>query len=254
MSSEPLRDPVVLSWVDEVSAGWGAAGIDPGTRQRLRAELETDLVEALASGAAAADLTSVKPHEFAGQLAHAQGVTGPARGPIRARLEAAVGAPRSVTNASLVTTALGSGFLGGLFCIFFVYPWAYMDFLPDSAAGLTAHLVASAVTLAFAAAGATLMFRGDPALRSSVVSTVVGMAAGGAVAIAPTMTVAHAFGYSSAEPVLLLEIAMVVACLVAGILAARWFATIGPPRHRRSHHRLGRRPRTGGPSSRKKSL
>lgn len=111
-----------------------------------------------------------------------------------------------------------------------------MDFLPESAAGLTAHLVASAVTLTLAAAGTTLMFRGDPALRSSVVSAVVGMAAGGAIAIAPTMTVAHAFGYLSAEPVVLLEIAMVVGLLVAGILAARWLATIGPPRHGRSHH------------------
>lgn len=58
MSSEPLSDPVVLSWVDEVSAGWGALGVDPTTRQRLRAQLESDLAEALASGATSADLTS----------------------------------------------------------------------------------------------------------------------------------------------------------------------------------------------------
>lgn len=254
MSSEPLRDPVILSWVDEVSAGWGAAGIDPGTRQRLRAELETDLVEALASGASAADLTSVKPREFADQLAHAQGVTGPARGSIRARLEAAVGAPRSVSHVSLVTTALGSGLLGGLFCLLFVYPWAYMDLLPDSAAAPTAHLVSSAVTLAFAGAGVNLMFRGDPALRSSVLSTVVGMAAGGAIAIAPTMTVARAFGYTSAEPVLVLEMAMVIGFLAAGILATRWLATIGSPNHARSHQGLGRSPRTGYPSGPEESL
>lgn len=227
MSSEPLTDPVVLSWVDEVSAGWGAIGIDPATRQRLRVQLESDLVEALTSGATSADLTSTDPREFAVQLAHAHGIEASNREPTRAWLEAAVVAPRRVTDASLCTTALGSGVLGGLFCIYFVFPWAYFVALPDVAAVLVAFSITSLITLAFVAGGVTLVFRDDPTLRASVASAVIGMGAGGVCAIAPTMVFAHAFGYSRAAPAVVTEIVMVAGFLVAGIVATRWAVAHG---------------------------
>ena len=73
----------------------------------------------------------------------------------------------------------------------------------------------------FVAAAAPWLFRGDPHLRRSVASTVLGMLVGGLVAVVPTMLVARAFGYASATPVVLLELAMVLAFLVAGIVIAR---------------------------------
>lgn len=139
-----------------------------------------------------------------------------------------MGAPRRVTNASLVLTALTSACLGALFCICFVYPWAYTDILPDAAATAVAvHLVAAATTLVVVAGGVTLMFRGDPALRLLVRFTVIGMAVGGAISVAPTMRVARAWGYSSATPVVLIEIAMVLAFLITGISVARCLAVRG---------------------------
>jgi hypothetical protein len=242
MSSEPLNDAVVLSWVDEVSAAWGAAGIDPVTRQRLRVELEDDLAEALASGATAATLTSTHPVEFAEQLAAAHEVAARPRRVLATWSVTAVMAPRRVTSARLVTTSLGSAVLGGVFALYVAFSvdglgpngdgdnWPFLRGLPEVAVVLTVYLLAAVTILAFVAGGVALVFRGDPTLRSSVVSAVAGLAAGGAAAVPPTVVFASVVGYSDAAPIVLFEVALVLAFLIAGVLTAKRLAERAGPR------------------------
>ncbi len=76
---------------------------------------------------------------------------------------------------------------------------------------------AAAVALGFGLGAVALRFPADPTLRPILLFVGVGMSLAGLTSVAPTVLVAHAFGYSDSAPVVLLEVATVAICCAARI-------------------------------------
>lgn len=229
MPSDRILDPGLLAWIEDVFEHWTRVGVGADARELLRSELEADLTQALAGGANAAELTSICASEFADRVAQAHDLSTAVVVPRKITyhaLTAAALVPRQITYRALTATALGGAVLGAVASLSVVYPYAYVPTrLSEFWTAMTVHVIAAVLTLAFACAAVAWRFRGTETMRRTVGFTALLMGLAGALSVLPTMAVARFFQYSSAAPVVLLELTLVSTFVVLGIISARWLAT-----------------------------
>jgi hypothetical protein len=222
MSAEhsPL-DPRLESWVAVVSYYWQRRGVSDQDRARLRVDLERDLRLALAEGATVDALVDADPNEFARELAEADGLP-----------TAALRPDHSMTTTSLIVTALVGAIAGAVASAVLLYPLGLrlLDELALSVTGegvfaIGLHVVAACICTVFAMAAVHWRFRFHKGIRRTTLLTGMCLLLGGAASVAPTMALAASLGYNNEAPVVVLEVGIVLAFCVAGLLIARWILT-----------------------------
>ena len=220
-AEQPGPDPHLQSWIAAVSSYWQRRGVSEEDRARLQAELERDLRLAVAEGAAVEDLISADPGEFARELPEANGLTD-----VSGRTDPVL------TTTAFVVTAMVGALAGAIASAVLLYPLGLrvLDAVPLTyngegvfAVGLA--VVASCVSAAFAACALRWRFRLHAGVRRTSLLAGAFLLLGGAASIAPTMALAARLDYNSTAPVVLTEVAIVLAFCIAGLLAAHWVHT-----------------------------
>lgn len=217
MSAE--MDPRLRDWLDVVDYYWQRSGVPEPERTRMRAELERDLTQALAAGAEVDDLVAVDPADFAADVAAADGVP--------------AGAPRpdpELTDGSLLATVLGGAAIGAVLAWVTVYRyglrvvdgWGFL-YADEGLTIIVLHAVAACLCVAAALGAVAVRFRSRLGDRLRSALTIIGclFAVGGVVSIGPTVAFASTFDYSTSTDIVVIELAIVLACCSLGVLAAR---------------------------------
>lgn len=220
MPNESSEARALLAWLAAVDRHWRRIGVPIARRLQLRGDLERDVAEALDSGASVADLTCDGPAEFAERVAHESDLAPTTHRPFLGRWRAS----QSISYDNVIVTCLVGALVGAAVSAYVVFPNLYLEALPWFASALLVDVAAAVVALGFGLGAVALRFPADPTLRPTLLFVGIGMSLGGLVSVAPTVAVAHTFGYSDSAPVVLLEVAMVAMCCAAGIAAGRWTA------------------------------
>ncbi len=218
MRSEELPgDPLLDAWIEAVSDQLRRSGASNRDRRRLRAELERDLRLGLADGASIEELTSGDPGIFARELAEADGlVVSPRKNP-------------SVTHATFVGTALAGATVGAAASLITIYPLGMrivdnlrLTYGDQGGFAIGMHTVASLVCAAFSMFAVRWRFRDERRIWLIALTAGASLLLGGALSVAPTMAVAARLDYSSAIPVVTLEVSIVAAFCATALLLGLW--------------------------------
>ncbi|WP_134738256.1 hypothetical protein [Nocardioides sp. 503] len=226
LTNDQVLDPRLSAWVDVVDYYWQRATVPRGDRERLRVALEHDLASSVAEGASVEELVAADPAAFASEVAGADGIE-----------------PRELllpdpplTDAGLLGTVLTGAAAGAATSLATVYPIGF-DLMDQSSltydqegwAAVGMHGVAALVCLAAALASVWWRYRFRGRVRRTLLLTGGLLVVGGLVSIAPAMLLASATGYSSAAPVVLAEVGIVVGLCSLGVLAARRLVSASQP-------------------------
>jgi hypothetical protein len=213
---DDTTDGGLRAWLDAVDARWGSTRVPRLTRHHLGRALEQDLREAVAAGAAGADLTATDPAEFADQLAAAHG-----------RGDAPAGWSRPVTPALLATTTVGGAVAGALVVWFVVWPllFARIETLSDSAAVAIAYPVAGVTVLLGSVIALRVRFGDAAGLRQRVVPAVAGLVVGALLGLPATLAISAALDYPTQASYVVIESVPVVVLGLGGAFLGPWLVS-----------------------------
>lgn len=189
---------------------WREMGVVARDRAALVADLRMELEGAAADGVPPSRLVGGDIRAFAAELAEASGAR---RVPAR--------------NRELLLTALAGAAPGLVLAWLLLWNWyLVVPFDPDRespAFFVILYAVCAGAVLGGALYATYRRFADDPAVGRTVAAMAAAIPVAGGLAVAPTMGLAAALGYSTALPVLVLEAAVMAgAVAVAIVLARRW--------------------------------
>ncbi len=220
-AEQPMLDPRFRPWIASVASYWERRGVSEADQTRLRAELERDLSLAVLEGAAVEDLIDADPSEFARELAEANGLT-----------DASGRTDPTLTTTTFVVTAMVGAMVGAIASALLLYPLGVqvLDGLPLTYSGegvfaVGLHVVASCICAAFAAGALRWRFRRHAKINRTALIAGGFLLLGGAASVAPTMALAASLNYNNTAPVVLMEVGIVLAFCIAGLLAGQWVRT-----------------------------
>jgi len=199
-------------FVDRVEECWTRLGMEPAVRRRLVVDLETDLVEAHAAGAAADELVRTNVVTFAVELAEANGVL--LRGSRQER----------PTLQGVVETAILGGLAGAIASWFAILTGPIGTVLYDhleTVGAAIALVLTGAVVLASMGAAVRWRFRYVRGSTRLAVTTAALALGGGAVGLTLAVVYAHRTDFSDDIGTIFIETTLVAAFCGLAIVAGQ---------------------------------
>jgi len=237
--------PRLTTWVDVVEARWQRLGLSAIRRGELRADLVTDLAQALVAGAPLEELLAVDPERFAVDVAVAHGwvpndVTGEAMDKPASSISPRA-LPRSVRGeASISVRVVVAGLLGttvggvvGLVALLPFVGWVLRHTPYDyalQALGMLAIYATAALLAAVSGGLAVASACADrPDRRQLGLRVTAALILSGVTATLVTVGYARSTEYSTRTSVVLTELGLVFGTLVVGlVIAARTSRPVRP--------------------------